>query len=290
MIRICIIINTYYLYIAKDQYRKSIKKLIRNIYLGFIYKIFTLLSTNYIFIVIIYPLDFLRIISQCLPEKVDATKLTSKMDWTSEALRHHAWDSDWDWGPAFSGSLCGLGSLGSFVRCFFIRGIRILTFFQQRQQQRRVEHLLHFAGSQCSAQFLARTEREQWPRCARVGRHHVATTIASGSSLHPQFPSPCSLIAMRIEALGFLVPLSASFNAANWGKLLGQNWGSDRDGAGEIWTPPAPAPAPAQRFCSCKCPHQVCGFVLCFWASVALRVKLLSFLKSATFVKISVYF
>lgn len=129
MIRICIIINTYYLYIAKDQYRKSIKKLIRNIYLGFIYKIFTLLSTNYIFKVIIYPLDFLRIISQCLPEKVDATKLTSKMDWTSEALRHHAWDSDWDWGLAFSGSLCGLGSLGSFVRCFLFVESEYWHFF-----------------------------------------------------------------------------------------------------------------------------------------------------------------
>lgn len=290
MIRICIIINTYYLYIAKDQYRKSIKKLIRNIYLGFIYKIFTLLSTNYIFIVIIYPLDFLRIISQCLPEKVDATKLTSKMDWTSEALRHHAWDSDWDWGPAFSGSLCGLGSLGSFVRCFLFVESEYWHFFNSDNNSDGSNICYISLAPSVRLQFLARTEREQWPRCARVGRHHVATTIASGSSLHPQFPSPCSLIAMRIEALGFLVPLSASFNAANWGKLLGQNWGSDRDGAGEIWTPPAPAPAPAQRFCSCKCPHQVCGFVLCFWASVALRVKLLSFLKSATFVKISVYF
>jgi len=82
------------------------------------------------------------------PEKVDATKMLTKMDWTSGALRHQ---------PGI-GKL-GTADWGAVRSAFFIRGIRILTFFQRRQQQHS-EHLLHFAGSQCSDRLLARTELE----------------------------------------------------------------------------------------------------------------------------------
>lgn len=178
------------------------------------------------------------------------------MDWTSGAQRQE---------PGIGLDWVGLGwelrigelLVGPFF--FFIRGIReYWHFFNGDSNSGPNICYISLAPSVRIASWPE--EREQWPRCARVGRHHVATTIASAHPFHHsqvfQLGAPKSHLQARDRlallhrdrdrGTWLLVPLSASFNAANWGKFffLSRNWGSDRDGTGKICVPPASESVP----------------------------------------------
>lgn len=185
------------------------------------------------------------------------------MDWTSGAQRQE---------PGIGLDWVGLGwelrigelLVGPFF--FFIRGIReYWHFFNGDSNSGPNICYISLAPSVRIASWPE--EREQWPRCARVGRHHVATTIASAHPFHHsqvfQLGAPKShlhardrlalLHRDRDRGTWLLVPLSASFNAANWGKFF---FFKPQLGEQQRWN--------WQDLCSScfwKCPHQVCGFV-----------------------------